>query len=224
MNNKHSFWIRNYYFSLSFSLSQNLKFLGCVRLGNILSPRSFAFTTADRALVARSGSRAIVKQRGLVSSNSSKHRRQGWPTKKCHHLAPRSSLLRSPLLSFPLHRAPINFLARLSKRWWDHKFRPVPNRSGLLTRDRHFAAANDPCNSVSSPYRRTLGHRRWNTSGTPYITPATPICQVIFTRPPPPHAQLPFTGKTWRIAERILIVGDVTGENLNFILNNVRAY
>lgn len=132
--------------SICLSSSQNLKFLGCARLENI--PWALTFTTADRAPVARSGSRAIVKQQGLVSSNSSKHRRQGWPTKKCHHLAH----VFSPPFSAPSRSLPpINFLARLSKRWWDHKFRPVPNRSGLLTRDRHFAAANDPRNSVSSP-------------------------------------------------------------------------
>lgn len=142
---------------------------------------------ADRAPVARSGSRAVVKQRGLVSSNSSKHRRQG--QRKSATTLPTSSLLCSlPPPPFPAP-PPINFLARLSKRWWDHKFRPVPNRSGLLTRDRHFAAANDPRNSVSPLVPATLGHhRRRNTSGTPYITPASPICQVIFTRPPPPHA------------------------------------
>lgn len=133
-------------FSLSLPLGQDLKFLGCARLENIF--RALTFTMADRAPVARSGSRAVVKQRDLVSSNSSKHRRRGWPTKKCHHVF---SLLRSPLLPAP---PPINFLARLSKRWWDHKFRPVPNRSGLLTRDRHFAAANDPRNSVSPPCRQ----------------------------------------------------------------------
>jgi len=108
---------------------QNLRFLDCIRSENI--PRAFTFTTVDRAPVARSGSRAVVKQRGLVSSNSSKHRRQGWPTKKCHHLAPRPLLLSSPLLSF-VRYAPINFLARLSKRWWDHKFHPVPRTGAVI--------------------------------------------------------------------------------------------